>query len=145
MDPLAARLGCDLGMAVNVVAPVADLVTAETLAAWLRARFPLVTLWYGVHTGHWWALAADRLLGAATTEELVSALTVAYLTRHFAEPTAARAARERQRQTPGNASPDSATCTRVSGRHAADRGVRPRRPYMRRLFGWAFLLAGGSR
>ncbi|GAA2085993.1 hypothetical protein [Actinomadura alba] len=38
--------------------------------ALLEQRFPAVPLWFGQATGHWWALAGDRLIEAHTPEHL---------------------------------------------------------------------------
>lgn len=40
-------------------------------------RFPAIPLWFGTHTGHWWALVDDRLVEAETPEALGEAITAA--------------------------------------------------------------------
>ncbi|MBC6456975.1 hypothetical protein [Actinomadura sp. HBU206391] len=36
----------------------------------VMARFPTTPIWFGPYTGHWWALAADRLIEAETPAAL---------------------------------------------------------------------------
>jgi anti-sigma regulatory factor (Ser/Thr protein kinase) len=69
--------------AAPVALPVADLATAETVVASLRLRFPGVMLWYGTYTGHWWMFQDGRLVEAATSGELVSAITTLLDPRHL--------------------------------------------------------------
>jgi hypothetical protein len=49
--------------------------------AWLTERFPGVSIWFGRHTGRFWALVRPggrpRLVGAVTAQELVTAITQA--------------------------------------------------------------------
>lgn len=44
--------------------------TVSTLTRALSRRFPNVPIWFGEHTGHWWALADDRLIEAESAGDL---------------------------------------------------------------------------
>ncbi|MCW2900468.1 MAG: hypothetical protein JWO67_2733 [Streptosporangiaceae bacterium] len=44
--------------------------TVSTLARALSRRFPSVPIWFGEHTGHWWALADNRLIEADSAGDL---------------------------------------------------------------------------
>lgn len=52
-------------------APTQDLKPEQALALRLLAhRFPRVPIWFGDHTGHWWALARHGFVEADNPEEL---------------------------------------------------------------------------
>lgn len=42
----------------------------QTLTKALARRFPSLPIWFGEHTGHWWALADNRLIEADSAGEL---------------------------------------------------------------------------
>jgi hypothetical protein len=52
----------------------------------LRQCFPSVITWFGAATGHWWALADDHLIEAATPTELARMLHSAELEAQVSEP-----------------------------------------------------------
>ena len=54
--------------------PFAPSAAERAVATQLRHRFPTVPVWFGEHTRHWWALAADRLVEAGTPQELAAAV-----------------------------------------------------------------------
>lgn len=53
-------------------------MTPETAVAALRARYPGVQIWYGNHTGRYWAILAGQLIEASSADELGRMLEAGY-------------------------------------------------------------------
>lgn len=55
------------------------VVDHKAAVAALRLRFPRIMIWYGTHTGQYWAMVANRFIKAETADALGRQLEASFL------------------------------------------------------------------